>query len=103
MIRFSALYPNREGTTFDMAYYCNRHIPLVQRLLGETLKAVSVEQGVGGEAAGSAPPFLASGHLTFESLAAFQTAFAAHAAEIIADVPNYTNSQPIIQIGELKL
>lgn len=103
MIRVSVLYPNHEGHAFDMAYYCDRHIPMVQQLFGSALKAVAVEQGIGGAEPGSPPPFLAVGHLSFESLEAFQTAFAAHAQEILGDIPNYTNSQPTIQISEVRL
>jgi uncharacterized protein (TIGR02118 family) len=103
MIKVSVLYPNHEGSTFDMAYYCDRHIPMVRQLLGVALKAVAVEQGVGGAAPGSPPPYLALGHLLFESLEAFQTAWGPHAQKIVADVPNYTNSQPTIQISEVKL
>jgi hypothetical protein len=36
------------------------------------------------------------------SVEAFQTAFTQHAQEIMADVPNYTNLQPIIQVSEVK-
>jgi uncharacterized protein (TIGR02118 family) len=43
------------------------------------------------------------GHLLFESLADFQSSFGAHAKAIVGDVPNYTNSDPIIQISEVKL
>ena len=31
----------------------------------------------------------------------FQAAFMAHSAEFMADVPNYTNIQPSIQISEV--
>jgi uncharacterized protein (TIGR02118 family) len=103
MIQVSVLYPNYEGTTFDMAYYCDRHIPLVRRLLGVALKAVAVEQGIGGIAPGSPPPYLALGHLSFESIEAFQTAFGPNAPQIVADVPNYTNAQPTIQISEVRI
>ena len=30
----------------------------------------------------------------------FQSAVSAHAAEIIADVPNFTNVQPLVQFNE---
>jgi uncharacterized protein (TIGR02118 family) len=39
----------------------------------------------------------------FDSTDAFQTAFAPHAQAILADIPNYTNTQPTIQISEVKL
>jgi uncharacterized protein (TIGR02118 family) len=67
MIKVSVLYPNHDGSTFDMAHYCDRHILMVRQLLGVALKAVAVEQGVGGAAPGSPPPYLALGHLSFES------------------------------------
>ncbi len=43
------------------------------------------------------------GHLYFDSVEEFQTAFTPHAAEIMADIPNYTNIQPVIQISEVKM
>ena len=43
------------------------------------------------------------GHLYFDSTDTFQTAFAPHAQAIMADIPNYTNTQPTIQISEVKM
>jgi hypothetical protein len=43
------------------------------------------------------------GHLYFDTTDAFQAAFAPHAQAILADIPNYTNTQPTIQISEVKL
>jgi uncharacterized protein (TIGR02118 family) len=37
----------------------------------------------------------------FDSLQSFQGAFGAHAGPIMADVPNYTDIQPTIQISEV--
>jgi len=34
---------------------------------------------------------------------AFQAAFGPHAKEIMADIPNYTSVQPVIQISEVKI
>lgn len=86
MIKVSVLYPNHEGRTFDMAYYCNRHIPMVQRLLGAVLKTVAVEQGIGGAEPGSPLPCLALGHLSLESSEAFQTTFAPYSQKIRGDI-----------------
>jgi uncharacterized protein (TIGR02118 family) len=103
MIKVSVFYPHREGATFDMTYYCNRHMPLVQRLSGAALKSIAVEQGMAGREPGSPPLYLAMGHLYFDSLETFHSSFGPNTAEIVADVPNYTNLQPIIQISEVKL
>ena len=45
----------------------------------------------------------AMGHLYFDSAEAFQAAFGPHAQEIMADIPNYTDIQPTIQISEVKV
>ncbi len=102
MIKISVFYPNKEGAKFDIAYYCQTHMPLVQRLVGPVIKGMSVDQGMGGFPPGSPAPYIAAGHLLFDSLDEFQTAFATHSQEIMGDIPNYTNLQPIIQISEVK-
>ncbi len=103
MVKVSVFYPNRKGARFDIEYYCNRHMPLVQRLVGAALKGVSVEQGICGDAPDSPPAYVALGHLLFDSVEAFQASFGPQAQEIMADVPKYTNVEPTIQISEVKL
>lgn len=103
MIKVSVFYPNQPGNTFDVAYYCGTHIPMIQRLLGPALKGVAVEQGIAGAEPGAPPPYLAVGHLSFDSIEAFLTSFGPHADAIRGDVRNYTNIQPTIQISEVKL
>ncbi len=103
MIKVSVLYPNREGSRFDMDYYCNSHIPMVKEKLGAAIKGVTVEQGLGGGEPGSSPTYTAMGHLLFDSVGAFQDAFGPHAEAILADIPNYTDVEPTIQVSEVKL
>jgi uncharacterized protein (TIGR02118 family) len=103
MIKISVLYPNSAGARFDMNYYVSKHMPLVQKKLGAALKGVAAEQGVAGGAPGVAAPFIAVGHLMCDSIETFQSAFAPHADSIMADLPNFTNVQPVIQIAEVKL
>jgi len=38
MIKVSVMYPSGEGSKFDMAYYCNKHIPMVRQKFGAALK-----------------------------------------------------------------
>ena len=101
MIKVTVMYPNTEGSRFDMAYYCNTHMPLVQEKLGAALKGVAVERGIAGEEPGSRAPYIALGHLLFDSVEAFQTSFPPHAQALMDDIPNYTNTQPTIQISEV--
>jgi uncharacterized protein (TIGR02118 family) len=103
MIRVSVLYPNNSGSTFDMDYYVSKHIPLVQQKLGVALKAVTVDQGLSGGQPGSEAAYRAIGVLLLDSVEAFERAFTPHAAEIMADIPKYTNIAPIMQISEVKM
>ena len=59
MVKVSVLYPNSPGCKFDMSYYCNTHIPMVQEKLGKICKGVAVEQGVSGATPESRPAFVA--------------------------------------------
>jgi uncharacterized protein (TIGR02118 family) len=103
MIKVSVFYPQNDGSAFDMHYYVNKHIPMVRQKLGAACKGVAVEQGIAGGVPGSQPTYVAMGHLLFESIDSFQTAFGPHAATIMADIPNYSGVQPVIQISEVKL
>jgi uncharacterized protein (TIGR02118 family) len=62
-----------------------------------------VEQGLGGAEPGSPATYVAMGHLLFDSVEAFQSAFGPYAEAIMADIPNYTDTQPTIQISEVKM
>jgi uncharacterized protein (TIGR02118 family) len=103
MINVSVFYPNEEGKKFDMEYYVTKHIPMVQQKLGDALKGTVVEQGLVGSTPGSPAAYIAIAHLSFDSVAAFQSAFGPHAKSFMADLPNYSNIQPMVQISEVKL
>ena len=101
MVKISVLYPYQEGARFDYAYYCDKHMPMVAGLMGDVCKGYGIEQGLAGGAPGTPPPYLCIGHLLFESVAAFQGAFPPHAKAIMADIPNYTDVKPLIQVSEV--
>ena len=103
MIIVSILYPNEAEKTFDMAYYLNRHIPRVNDKIGDALKGRTVEQGLSGLEPGIAPAYVAMSHLWFDSVEAFQNAFVDHEEEIRADIINFTDIKPTIQISEVKI
>lgn len=103
MIKVSVFYPAGENTTFNMDYYCNTHTPMIREKFGAACKGIAIEQGVAGGAPGAPPAFVIVCHLSFDSIADFQTAFAPHAATIMGDIPNYTNIEPIVQISEVIL
>jgi uncharacterized protein (TIGR02118 family) len=103
MIVGTVYYPNGEGATFDMEYYCKTHIPLVTKLMGNKLKGSAVENGLSGATSDSPAPYIAVGKLYFESVEAFESAFGPNAEKIMADTPNYTNIEPTMQIGEVMI
>lgn len=103
MIKVSVMYPNGQGHSFDMAYYTAKHMPMVRQKVGPALKNMAVEQGLAGGEPGAPPAYLAFGHLYFDTVEAFQAAFGPHAKEILADIPNYTNTKPVLQISKVML
>jgi uncharacterized protein (TIGR02118 family) len=103
MIKVSVLYPNDDGSKFDMAYFFGNHIPMVREKLGSACKQISVEQGIGGAEPGSPATYIAMGHMYFDSVEDFQNAFGPHSEALMGDIPNYTDVQPVIQISEVKM
>ncbi|MFT5887034.1 MAG: hypothetical protein ACI9IP_003507 [Arcticibacterium sp.] len=101
MIKVSVMYPNGDGKTFDMDYYCNTHLPMVGGLLGDALKGAAVEKGLGSAAPGSPAPFLGVGNMYFDTMEDFGGAFGPNAEKIMSDLPNFTNAEPVIQISEV--
>lgn len=97
MITVTILYPKSDGCRFDHDYYAAKHMPMVAATLTGCI-GYSIERGLPGPD-GSAPPYVAVGRLHFASEEAFRSAFAAHAPQILADIPNYTDAGPIIQLG----
>jgi uncharacterized protein (TIGR02118 family) len=103
MIKVHLLYPNTPGMRFDMAYYVNRHMPMVRAKIGAACTGFTVDAGMAGGAPGQAAPYVAIGALLVSSVEAFGSAMAEHGAEIMGDIPNYTDAQPTIQISEVKV
>jgi uncharacterized protein (TIGR02118 family) len=101
MIRLSVLYPDTPGGRFDVDYYRNQHMSLVKSRCGNALKRAEVEKGLGGFPAGQPAPYRAIGHLTFESMDALNDSFVRHLPEFIADLPNFTDLPPKVQISEV--
>ena len=102
MIKVSVLYPNGDDVKFDADYYQNSHLPMVTKLVGDALKGIELDLGLGGRVPGDAAPYVAIAHLKFDDVASFQAAFGPHAETFAADVKNYSNVRGIIQISEVK-
>jgi uncharacterized protein (TIGR02118 family) len=103
MIKVSVLYPNKPGSHFDMNYYVTQHMPLAMRLLKKGLRKTEAEAGIQGTAPGSPAAFYGGCQFYFDSIEAFVEVWGPAAKEIVADIPRYTDVEPLIQFNEVKL
>ena len=90
MIKVSVMYPYAAGARFDHAYYRDKHMPLVASKMGARCKSYTVDKGLAGGAPGAPATYVGMCHIFCESVEDFQASFGPHAAEIMADVANYT-------------
>ena len=101
MIRMSDMYPTTAGKKFDYDYDANKHMALVKQRMGAALLRCEVDKGMAGAVPGSPAPFTAIGHLYFNSVADLQGVMKPHGKELMADVPNFTDITPQVQISEV--
>ncbi|KAH8682725.1 hypothetical protein BX600DRAFT_430587 [Xylariales sp. PMI_506] len=90
------LYPKTAYGTFDMEYYLQTHMPLVEKHWGpQGLKEWTVTT-LDPEVTG----FRVQALLLWDSAAAYQGA--AFKDEVFGDIPNFTNIKPVQWIAEVK-
>jgi uncharacterized protein (TIGR02118 family) len=98
MVRVAVLYPRTSGKKFDFEYYKNKHMKLVK----ERLKPLSIQIDIGvPNARGENSPYVAIGFMTFESMEHMTARYRAVANDLVADIPNYTDIEPVRQISEV--
>lgn len=93
----TVLYPNTPGSRFDWDYYLNTHTPKVKVVFGD---GFTITKGV-ASLDGKPPAHLCTCVIAIESLEKFSSLMAQHGAAIQADIANYTDVTPIIQIDEV--
>jgi uncharacterized protein (TIGR02118 family) len=101
MIKVSVMYPNTPGARFDHEYYRDKHMPLLKARMGDKCLSYTIDKGLAGGAPGTPAPFVGMCHFLCESVESFQAGFGPHAAEIMGDIPNYTDLTPTIQISDV--
>jgi uncharacterized protein (TIGR02118 family) len=93
MIKLSVSYPSGDGTTFDHDYYAGTHVPLCNSTFSPA--KTEIDKGIDG-------PNVAGVHFYFDSMEAMQAALGSpNVAEVMADVANYTNIAPVMQVSEV--
>ncbi len=86
------LYPVGDDTTFDMDYYTSTHMPMFAEACGEAMSGWGAATAMGDD-------YHCFAWATITDMDAYQAAMKEHGGKIIGDVPNYTNSQPIMITG----
>ena len=100
MYRLTVTYPNDADGRFDFTYYRDKHMALVRARLGANVTKTEIGKGVSAGDGGTAP-YVCVGQVWFKSLDELQKCMGKHGAEIMGDVPNYTNIKPTVQLEEL--
>jgi uncharacterized protein (TIGR02118 family) len=93
----TVLYSAKDGATFNFEYYMKKHVPWVSGLVGQPIE---VRRGLSSPT-GAAAPFVCLATIHIKSFDEFKSVLAKHGAQIMADIPNYTNIEPIIQFDEV--
>ena len=102
MIRVIVSYPNKGGARFDEQYYLTQHMPMVMKKLApHGMSGWSVDKGIGSLVPGAPADYIIQAHLLFDTIEELQAGMAAEASSILADIPNYTDLQPQIQINQV--
>ena len=101
MIKVSVMYPNTPGARFNHDYYRDQHMPLVKRKMGDACSHYTVDKGLAGGAPGEPALYVGMCHIFSASVETFQAGFGPHAKEIMADIANYTDIAPLMQISEV--
>ena len=94
MISVHIIYPRTEDSTLDMDYYIGSHMPMLADKVGDACQswgATEIEKG----------DIAAIGWVLIESQEVWDATLADHGAAIIGDVPNYTNVQPQLVVGNV--
>jgi uncharacterized protein (TIGR02118 family) len=76
-------------------------MPLVKERMGASCRFYTVDKGLAGGSPGDPATYIGMCHIFCDSVASFQAGFGPHAQEIMADIANYTDQTPVIQISEV--
>ena len=94
MLAVTILYPRTDDSTFDMDYYTSSHMPMFAECLGDAC------QGWGAATIAAYLPS-AIGWAMVTDQAGLDAAMKEHGGKLMGDVPNYTNVQPELLVGEI--
>ena len=93
-VSIQVAYPRGDGSRFDFDYYLTRHFEVVDAHFGPFLESALVTRGADDA------PFHAIATLIFADAAARGSALAA-SGPVMADISNFTDSPPMVQLGDV--
>lgn len=96
----AVMYPNDDDIHFDRQYYMATHMPLVDATWKKhgllSWQVIEYSKALDG----GKPAYLIAAKMEWESEESLQNALKdPDAAKIFADIPNFTNKQPITMAG----
>lgn len=98
-VTLQVMYPITDDTNFDYDYYLSTHMGLVGTHMGDQLQSTLVTKGLAG-GPDTPPGLYAIATMVFADQDAMNTAMA-KSGPVLADIPNFTNSQPQMLIGQV--
>jgi uncharacterized protein (TIGR02118 family) len=102
MIVVNVMYLQEDGLAFNMDYYLNTHLPLVGSKWADMgMVSARVVKGLGGGEPYTPPTYHVIATVEFETMDLLQAALGAHGEEIFADIPNFSNVAPVVQVSEV--
>jgi uncharacterized protein (TIGR02118 family) len=99
-ITVTVMYPNTPGSKFDMDYYMKDHFGLVNKLWGDKLQSARAVEGIASGDPDAPAPYQVMAILEVESTDVFNQLLTDHGAEVMADIANFTDAAPVMQISE---
>lgn len=98
-VSLQVMYPIKDDTSFDYDYYLSTHMALVGEHMGPHIENTVVTKGLAG-GPDTPPSLYAVATIVFSDQDAMNAAMAV-SAPVLADIPNFTNSQPQMLIGDV--
>ena len=98
-VSLQVLYPVTEQTNFDYNYYFATHMKLVAETFGDHLDSTLVTKGIAG-GVDKAAGYYAIATMIFKNQSAMDLALS-RAGPVMEDIANYTNTEPVLLIGEV--
>ncbi|MGH1412339.1 MAG: EthD family reductase [Pelagimonas sp.] len=98
-VSLQVLYPTSDGSSFDYEYYLSTHMALVAEHMGAHINETLVTKGLAG-GPDLAPGYHAIATMTFADQAGMDAALSV-SGPVLADIPNFTNAEPQMLIGQV--